>query len=293
MPYLLALSWPRPLLPGLALSLFAAGGCTVNPPGPVVTNGGIPVSAVVNTTPKDYAAYDQLVWSDEFNDAALDQTKWSYEVKDVWYNNELEATTASPSNVAVSGGNLVLTALKQSYNGRAYTSARLNTKGKQEFVYGRYDVRAKLPKGKGLWPAIWMLGANDTSAGWPACGEIDIMELKGSNPLLDFSTIHFGTSVATHQYKGTSYAYPGAGDLSTDFHVFSLVRGQDKMSFYVDEQLYYSLGAGDAAPYPFNGPFYGILNLAVGGDFDGNPDASTTFPQTMQVDYVRFYQYKQ
>lgn len=285
---------PRRLLPGLACSLLATQGCTVDPPGPTITASAATTSSTANADVKAYGAYDQLVWSDEFNDSALDQTKWSYEVMDVWYNNELEATTNSRENVNVTGGNLNIVAKKESYNGRSYTSGRIITKGKQEFQYGRYDVRAKLPKGKGIWPAIWMLGANDTSVGWPSCGEIDIMELKGSNPYNFLTTMHFGTSTATHQYKGSSYTLPGtaSGDLSTDFHVYSVVRGQNKMDFYIDGQSYYSFSTGDASPYPFNNPFYGILNVAVGGDFDGNPDASTTFPQTMQVDYVRFYQYK-
>lgn len=285
------LTGPRVLLPGLSLALLAAGGCTVNPPGPTVTASSVTANSSVNADVKDYAAYSQLVWSDEFDGTALDQAKWSPEVKDVWYNNELQATTNSRENIFVTGGNLNIVAKKESYNGRSYTSGRLITKGKQEFVYGRLDVRAKLPKGKGIWPAIWMLGINDSQVGWPSCGEIDIMELRGSTPATNITTLHFGTSTATHQYISTTYTLPSA-DFSADFHVFSVVRGQGKMDFYVDGTKYKTWTSSDATPYPFNNPFYGILNVAVGGDFDGNPDATTTFPQTMQVDYVRFYQYK-
>ncbi|WP_151087894.1 glycoside hydrolase family 16 protein [Hymenobacter baengnokdamensis] len=291
-------AWPlRRLALGFTLTL-AAGGCTQNPPGPVITattgTGGTSSSAV-NATPHPYADYSVQVWSDEFNDSSLDATKWSYEIQDVWFNNELEATTNSRNNVTLTGGMLNITAIQQNYNGRQYTSGRINTKGKQQFTFGRIDVRAKLPKGKGMWPAIWMLGANDSQASWPACGEIDIMELKGSSPSTDYSTVHYGSSVATHQYKGTVYALPSTanGDFSTDFHVFSCVRSMNQMDFYVDGNKYYTLTSSDVSPYPFNNPFYAILNLAVGGDFDGNPDGSTTFPQTMQVDYVRFFQYKE
>ena len=295
MTYLLNSSLLRSLAAGLSL-LLAAGGCTQNPPGPVITDDGSTSSANtgLNADGKSFADYTELAWSDEFDTGSLDATKWSYEVKDVWFNNELEATTSSRNNVNVANGNLNITAIKENLNGRSYTSGRINTKGKKEFTFGRLDVRAKLPKGKGIWPAIWMLGANDSQVSWPACGEIDIMELKGSTPGVAYSTMHFGNTVSTHQYKGSPYTLPAgaSGDFSTDFHIFSTIRSQNKIEFYVDGSKYYTFTSGDASPYPFNNPFYVILNVAVGGDFDGNPDGSTIFPQTMQVDYVRYYQYK-
>jgi beta-glucanase (GH16 family) len=271
--------------------LACTSGCTQDPPGPTITTTPPATSSAVNADPRDFAQYTELVWSDEFNDTSLDAAKWTPEVKDVWYNNELQATTSSRNNVNVTGGNLNITALKENYNGRTYTSGRIITKGKKDFNFGRIDVRAKLPKGKGVWPAIWMLGSNDSTAPWPACGEIDIMELRGSTPNVNNTTMHYGTSSADHKYKGTQYTLP-AGDFSTDFHMFSAVRSLNQMQFFVDGNLYYTFKSSDASPYPFNNPFYVILNLAIGGDFDGNPDASTTFPQTMQVDYVRYYQYK-
>ncbi len=286
----------RNLSAGLALAL-SAGGCTQDPPGPVITptpTTTTPTATAVNSESRDFAQYTELVWSEEFNDTSLDATKWTPEVKDVWYNNELEATTNSRNNVNVTGGNLNITAIKENYNGRTFTSARINTNGKKDFNFGRVDVRAKLPKGKGVWPAIWMLGSNDSTAPWPACGEIDIMELRGSSPTVNNTTMHYGNTTADHQYKGTQYVLPASanGDFSSDFHIFSAVRSLNQMQFYVDGALYYTFKSSDASPYPFNNPFYVILNLAIGGDFDGNPDASTTFPQTMQVDYVRYYQYK-
>ena len=283
----------RLLSAGLLLTL-TAGGCTQDPPGPVITATGTSGSTATNADARAYADYTELTWSDEFDTSGLDANKWTPEVKDVWFNNELQATTSSRNNVTVTGGNLAITAIKENYNGRTYTSGRIITKGKKEFTFGRLDVRAKLPKGKGIWPAIWMLGSNDSTAPWPNCGEIDIMELRGSIPNVNNSTVHYGTSNADHKYKGTQYTLPANtnGDFSTDYHLFSCIRSLNQMRFYVDGNLYYTLTPNDVSPYPFNNPFYAILNVAVGGDFDGNPTAATTFPQTMLVDYVRFYQYK-
>lgn len=284
-------SFRSPLLAGAGLWLALAG-CTQNPPGPTIV-APTPTATETNAEARDFAQYTELVWSDEFDGSALDASKWTPEVRDVWFNNELQATTNSRDNVTVTNGNLVITAKRQAYNGRDYTSARINTKGKKDFIFGRIDTRAKLPAGKGIWPAIWQLGSNDATAIWPNCGEIDIMELRGSAPKVTNSTVHYGTNAATdHKYKGTQYTLPGTGDFSTDYHIFSVIRSRDQMRFFVDGNLYYTLTSGDVSPYPFNNPFYMILNVAVGGDFDGNPDASTTFPQQMLVDYVKYYQYK-
>ena len=295
MAYFFSPSLFRSLVASAGL-LATTTGCTQDPPGPTITTTpATPAATAVNSDPRDYAQYTELVWSDEFNDTALDATKWTPEVKDVWYNNELQATTSSRNNVNVTGGNLNITAIKENYNGRTFTSARINTKGKKDFIFGRFDVRAKLPKGPGLWPAIWMLGSNDSTAPWPNCGEIDIMELRGSAPTVNNTTMHYGTnSTSDHKQKGTQYTLPASasGDFSTDFHIFSLVRSLNQMRFYVDGTLYYTLTSADVSPYPFNNPFYAILNVAVGGDFGGDPTASTPFPQAMQVDYVRYYQYK-
>ena len=276
----------------LAVLLGLSSACTeeIQKPLPAADT----VSASPNADAHPFADYKNTVWADEFSSGSLDQTKWAYEVKDTWYNNELEATTNRADNLTVSGGFLNIIAKPESYHNKSYTSARINTKGKQDFGYGRLDVRAKLPQGKGIWPAIWMLGTNDSDVGWPACGEIDIMELRGSDPTRDLTTMHFGVNPADHRQKGTTYTLPGAtatSNLATDFHIYSVIRSKNKLEFFLDGVSYYSFSSADATPYPFNTPFYAILNLAVGGDFDGNPDASTVFPQTMQVDYVRFLQY--
>ncbi|QIL75494.1 MULTISPECIES: family 16 glycosylhydrolase [Hymenobacter] len=250
-----------------------------------------PAATEVNAEARDFSQYTELVWSDNFDGSALDQSKWTYEVSDNWYNNELQATTNSSENLYLNGGNLVIQAKREQLRNRQYTSARIVTKGKQDFAFGRVDIRAKLPKGKGIWPAIWMLGSNDSQAPWPACGEIDIMELRGSQPAVNISTIHFGNTTADRKQKGTEVRLP-TGDFADDYHIFSLVRSKGQLRWYLDGQQYFSVTSSEVSPYPFDNKFYMILNIAVGGDFDGNPDASTTFPKQMQVDYVRYYQYK-
>ena len=180
-----------------------------------------------NSEAKAFGDYTELKWSDEFDSGSLDQTKWSYEVQDVWYNNELQATTNSVDNLFLDNGNLVIQARQQQLNGRDYTSARIVTRDKKSFGFGRIDVRAKLPQGKGIWPAIWMLGTNEATAPWPACGEIDIMELRGSNPSVNLSTVHYGADFDSRKYTGTSYTLPN-GSFADGFHVFTLIRSQDK-----------------------------------------------------------------
>jgi beta-glucanase (GH16 family) len=272
------------LVLGLSACTEKAGTFTpapVTPPPPPV--------AEVNDQARNFADYNTLVWSDEFDGGALDQTKWMYDLGGGgWGNNELETYTNSNDNVYLSGGNLVIQANKSATGG--YTSGRILTKGKKTFQYGRLDVRAKVPKGKGIWPAIWMLGADIDQNNWPRCGEIDIMELRGSQPRELLTTMHFGSSTADHRYKGTTQTLPA--ELSDAFHVFSVVRSKDQLRFFLDEQLYYTFTSSDASPFPFNNPFFAVLNLAVGGDFDGPPNSATVFPQQLQVDYVRQYQYK-
>ena len=281
----------------LTVLLGLASACTEEKAQPTPGTGtgtGPTAPPVGNGEARDYAAYTKVVWADEFDGNSLDPTKWEYEVKDTWYNNELEATTNRPENLVVTGGNLNIIARREAYNGKQYTSARIVTRGKRDFEYGRYDVRAKMPTGKGLWPAAWMLGSDLKN--WPACGEIDIAEMRGSAPTRNLTTMHFGVDVAGHKQGGTTYTLPNASatnTLATDFHIYTVVRSQDKMRFYLDGVQYYTFGASDASPNPFNNPFYAILNVAVGGDFDGDPDGTTVFPQTMQVDYVRFSQYPQ
>ena len=235
-----------------------------------------------------------LVWNDEFSGTALDGGTWNYEIGNGsggWGNHELEYYTNSTKNVFVSNGNLIIEARKESISGFNYSSSRLTTQNKKAFTYGRVDIRAKLPKGKGMWPALWMLGSNINTAGWPACGEMDIMELLGQEPSKMYSTLHYGASAATHGSKGNSYTLSG-GSFYDQFHVFSMDWKQDIVKLYVDNNLVLTVNKADVgtSPYPFNAPFFFIFNVAVGGDWPGSPDATTTFPQRMIVDYIRMYQ---
>ncbi|HEY0379321.1 MAG TPA: glycoside hydrolase family 16 protein [Pyrinomonadaceae bacterium] len=246
-----------------------------------------------------------LAWSDEFNGAAgtaADGTKWVFEVgngSNGWGNHQLEYDTNTTKNTAMDGaGNLVITAYKETlgnkfrcWNGVCqYTSARLKTQGRLEQAYGRFEARMKLPYGQGMWPAFWMLGNNIARAGWPTCGEIDIMENIGREPSIVHGTIH-GPGYSGANGIGAPYAL-SSGTFSDNFHVFAVEWEPNVIRWYVDGNLYQTrtpadLPAGSA--WVFDHPFFMILNLAVGGYWPGDPDATTTFPQKLYVDYVRVY----
>ncbi len=242
------------------------------------------------TTPDNYPGYT-LTWSDEFTGNTLNTDDWNYEIGNGasgWGNNELEYYTNNSKNVLVSNGNLIIEARKESVSGFNYTSARLTTQNKKQFQFGRIDIRAKLPKGKGIWPALWMLGSNIATKPWPGCGEIDIMELLGHEPSKMYSTLHYGS--VTHGSKGNSYSL-SSGSFYDQFHVFSMVWKEDKVQVFVDDVMLLEVNKSDVgSDYPFNAPFFFIMNVAVGGNWPGNPDATTTFPQRMIVDYVRVFQ---
>lgn len=245
------------------------------------------------TTPNNYPGYT-LAWSDEFSGNALDLNAWNQEIgngTNGWGNNELEYYTSSTKNSFVSNGNLVIEARKEPISGFTYSSARLTTQNKKTFTFGRIDIRAKLPVGKGIWPALWMLGTNITSVGWPACGEIDIMELIGTYPSRVHSTMHWKAANGNHASMGAEYNLP-SGDFSQQFHVYSLIWKQDTLQCLVDDQLTFRLTKTDVgtANYPFNASHFFIFNVAVGGNWPGPPDANTQFPQRMFVDYVRVFQ---
>lgn len=247
----------------------------------------------------------RLVWSDEFEKAAIDRTKWTFDTTNGesvgnpgWGNNELEYYTDRPENAKTEDGKLVITARKEEYGGMPYTSARLKTKGLFSQTYGKFEIRAKAPTGKGFWPAIWMLPENDAYGGWAASGEIDIMEGWGSKPGTVAGTIHYGGSWPGNVYSGNSYDLPNGGTIA-DFHTYTLEWEPNEMRWYVDGHLFstkndwYSRGAGQhdnySYPAPFDQPFHLLMNLAVGGNFDGNPTEETKFPARMEVDYVRVY----
>ena len=239
----------------------------------------------------------QLVWEDDFVGLAgqvPDPAKWTYDIgigpgNDGWGNQELEYYTDRPENAALDGaGNLAITARSESYAGRAFTSARLNTKGIFSQAYGRFEARLKMPWGPGIWPAFWMLGANIDQVTWPQCGEIDIMEYRGQEPNLIHGSVHgpgySGGAAITKSYGFTNNRF------DVGFHVFAVEWGKDFVDFYVDEVLYQRLTPEDTpGEWVYNQPFFIILNVAVGGNFVGFPTPQTPFPQTMLVDYVKVY----
>jgi beta-glucanase (GH16 family) len=254
-------------------------------------NNYLPTSNDGYVAATSYTGYS-LAWSDEFNGSALDTKVWNTEQgnNNGWGNHELEYYTGRPQNVFLSSGNLIIEARKESYQGFNYTSARLTTQSKKTFTFGRMDIRAKLPVLKGMWPAIWALGSNITTVNWPECGEIDIMELVGQTPGTVYGTGHWKNSTGGHSYKGGQTAL-SSGDFSQNFHVFSILWEQDSIQWLMDDKPYYKATKSIVdGIYPFNNPFFFLLNVAVGGDWPGNPDGTTQFPQRMFVDYVRVYQ---
>jgi PKD repeat protein len=230
-----------------------------------------------------------LIWSDEFNtDGAPDAAKWGYDLGDGcpnncgWGNNELEWYTNRPENVTVQGGLLKIKAVKESFNGKAYTSARMLTKDKFAFTYGKVDVRAKLPAGGGTWPAIWMLGSNIGSVSWPACGEIDIMEHLGNDLNKIYGTLHYPGRSGGNADGGTKIITKA----TTEFHIYSVDWTPSAVKIYVDDQLFHTvINSGNI---PFNHDFFLILNVAMGGGFAGAVDPAFT-NAAMEVDYVRVY----
>jgi Glycosyl hydrolases family 16/Calx-beta domain len=248
----------------------------------------VPVDGYI--TPETYTGYEKL-FQDEFNGTQIDTTIWGYDIGGKgWGNNELQYYTNRPENAYLDNGKLVIQAKKESYNGSAYTSARLLTQNKRTFTFGRVDIRAKLPVAKGLWPALWGLGSKITQTGWPACGEMDIMELVGTNPNQVHGTFHWGTTPALHASYGTFTRLP-TGDFSDKFHVFTMIWEADKAEIFMDDVSFFKFDKTKVgnAPYPFNEPLFLIMNVAVGGDWPGTPPATTTFPQQMLVDYVRVF----
>lgn len=231
--------------------------------------------------------YTKLVWSDDFEiNGAPDATKWNYDLgkgDNGWGNNEKQNYTNAASNVIVEGGSLKITAKKEASGGADYSSARLKTAGKFEFTYGKVEIRAKLPIGKGTWPAIWMLGANFATNPWPACGEIDIMEHVGINQNVVLSTLH---------YPGHSGGQGNTGsktipNVSTEFHVYKVIWSPKSVTTYADDVQIHQVA--NSASLPFNNNFFLILNVAMGGNLGGTIDPAFT-QSTMEIDYVKVFQ---
>ncbi|MET3848809.1 RICIN domain-containing protein [Paenibacillus sp. OAE614] len=230
----------------------------------------------------------KLVWSDEFDGTALNRSNWTPEIgtgSGGWGNNELQYYTDRSQNLQVTGGNLVITARKESYGGMNYTSARIKTQNLKSFTYGKIEARIKLPSGQGLWPAFWMLGSNISTVGWPYSGETDIMERVNNNPYVN-GTVHW--DAGGHAEYGRV-----SGNLDfSQYHVYSVEWDSKYIRWFVDGQqfneFYIENGTGNTEE--FQRPFFLLLNLAVGGNWPGAPNDSTPFPAQMLVDYVRVYQ---
>lgn len=227
----------------------------------------------------------QLLWSDEFAGSTLDATKWAPEFGNGgWGNNEWQYYTNAAQNLAVENGQLKITARHEGTGAMEYTSARIVTKGLFDFQYGKVEARMKLPMGQGFWPAFWMIGANIDDVSWPACGEIDIME-QVSNEYSTHGTVHWNNN--GHVYSGNGYNVD-----PTQYHVYGIIWEENLIRWYVDGIQFYqfTVQPSNNSDDGFRHPFFLILNLAVGGNWPGYPDASTVFPSNMMVDYVRVYQ---
>jgi beta-glucanase (GH16 family) len=233
----------------------------------------------------------EIVWQDDFEGPAGElpnPANWSFDVGTDWGNEQLEYDTDRPQNVALDGnGNLAIIARKESYLGQPYTSGRINTMGRFELASGRFEARIKLPIGQGIWPAFWLLGSDFKTVGWPACGEIDIMEYRGQEPNIVHGSIH-GPG-----YSGGG-AVTGRFDLGAsfhdDFHVFAIEWDTNRITWIVDGTRYQTFTPNDLpanSRWVFDHPFFIILNVAVGGTFVGPPNDETEFPQTMLIDWVR------
>jgi beta-glucanase (GH16 family) len=257
-----------------------------------------------NTPPQSAPTTDAptrtLIWSDEFNGAngsAPDPEKWTIVTDGSGFGNrEQEYYTDRSTNVHQQNGSLEIVARRESYTGsdgvtKPYTSGRIESRGHFQFQYGRAEARIKIPKGQGIWPAFWMLGSDFVTAGWPGCGEIDIMENVGFEPSKVHGSLH-GPGYSGGSPLSGVYTLPNQARFSDDFHLFAVEWEPNQIRFYVDDILYETqsaAGVPQGRRWVFDHPFYIVLNVAVGGYWPGDPDATTGFPAQMLVDYVRVY----
>jgi len=245
-------------------------------------------------TPLSYDGYN-LVWHDEFEGDRVNPDYWVFEIGDGcpdlcgWGNNELQYYRRE--NAWVADGLLTIEARREDMGGRRYTSARMKTQGKESFKYGRIDIRALLPEGQGIWPALWMLGNDIESVGWPKCGEIDIMEMIGGNGRENqvHGTLHW--DINGHVHAGGSYTKP-SGTFADEYHVFTIIWDETSIKWFVNDIEFHEINITPSHMREFHQQFFFIFNVAVGGNWPGSPDETTSFPQQMKVDYVRVFQEK-
>uniref|UniRef100_A0A7C1FI67 Glycosyl hydrolase family protein n=1 Tax=Caldilinea aerophila TaxID=133453 RepID=A0A7C1FI67_9CHLR len=272
---LIPLLWIGLLWIGLSVALSGCQPPFAISPAPTVGNG-------------DLLLGWELVWSDEFDGQALNSANWVAEIgAGGWGNNELQFYTDRLENLRIENGILVIEARKEVHRGSPYTSARIKTQGKQVFQYGRIEARMKLPTGKGIWPAFWMLGETLPQVGWPRAGEIDIMENIGE-PYAIYGTVH-GPGYSGGNGVGKSYTVAGP-PLYEDFHIYAIEWAPGEIRWFLDDVLFNTVTERDVpGPWVFDQPFFILLNLAVGGNWPGYPDETTQFPQQLLVDFVRVY----
>ena len=235
--------------------------------------------------------FPNLIWSDEFNGTTINSSNWTYDLGNGGFgNNELENYTNRPENARIENGMLVIEARRENLGGSAYTSARLKTQGLRNFGVNTWvEARIQTPQGQGIWPAFWMLGSSISSVGWPSCGEIDIMEIQGQNPSVNFGTMHWANNDGSHASFGGTFN--SSTSLAAGFHTFAISRTTTAIKWYVDGMQYHegNIAGGINSTSEFQGQFFILLNVAVGGNFVGSPNAGTPFPQQMRVDYVRVW----
>ena len=235
--------------------------------------------------------FSRLVWSDEFSGSTINSANWGFDLGGGgWGNNELQNYTNRSVNARIENGMLVIEARRENFGGNAYTSARMKTQGKQSFGINTWvEARINAPEGQGIWPAFWMLGNSISTVGWPSCGEVDIMEIQGQNPFRNFGAIHWADVNGQHVSFGS--IFNSSSSLSAGFHTFAISRTGSSIKWYVDRIQYgeANISNGVNSTSEFQGAFFIILNVAVGGNFVGSPDGSTVFPQQMQVDWVRVW----
>ncbi len=238
----------------------------------------------------------KLVWNDEFDSTKIDLTKWSFDIGgNGWGNNESQYYTSRAENSFILNDWLVIEARKEEYENSQYTSARMVTKFNGDWQYGKFEISARMPRGQGIWPAIWMLPTDWEYGGWPKSGEIDIMEYLGHDTKTVYGTLHYGNDSPNNTHTGTNYTIPLGNDFYDDFHTFTLEWEENEMRWYVDGILYQTqtqwFTPNGIYPAPFDKQFHLLLNVAVGGNWPGYPDGTTQFPQRMYIDYVRVYQW--
>jgi beta-glucanase (GH16 family) len=250
---------------------------------------GVAIVSTGYSTPDNYEG-KTLVWHDEFDGSALNSSNWTHETGgNGWGNNELQYY--QEQNTLVENGMLIIKAKKENVGGKSYTSSRIITQGKRAFKYGRVDIRAKLPKGQGLWPALWMLGSSISTVGWPKCGEIDIMELIGgpTNDSKIYGTVHWDNAGSHAQYGGNKLL-TGGKTFADEFHVFSIVWDASFITWYLDDVQFHVIDITPDGLSELREESFFIFNVAVGGNWPGNPDGTALFPQFMAVDYIRVFQ---